>query len=153
LTGIALPTLTLPQARSEWWYFWIVNGMVFFANLPDFRLPGRGHSSYLVSHGIFVVALLAALLALFLLWPTFNARVGRRVLIAWSSHILLDSMYKHGQGIAVFWPFSDAHLAMPVAWFETIRLPRPAVITIFACSRLKQWSSGQSWSAVSGFGA
>jgi hypothetical protein len=35
----------------------------------------------------------------------------------------LDSLYNHGRGIAIFWPFSDAHLAMPVPWFETISLP------------------------------
>ena len=43
--------------------------------------------------------------------------------IAWLSHLPLDSMYAHGQGIAIFWPFSDAHLAMPVSWFETLNLP------------------------------
>jgi hypothetical protein len=43
--------------------------------------------------------------------------------IAWLSHLPLDSMYSHGMGIAIFWPFSDAHLAMPVPWFETVSLP------------------------------
>ena len=127
LTGIAIAALTLPQAQSRRWYFFIGAGFVFFANLPDYPLPGWGHNSYLVSHSVFVTALLAALLGLLLLWPTFQAGVGKRVLVAWSaawfSHMLLDSMYNHGQGIAVFWPLSDAHLAMPVSWFETIRLP------------------------------
>jgi len=70
---------------------------------------------------------LSSLLALLLYWPIVNEQVGAKVLAAWSiawfSHLLLDSMYAHGQGIAIFWPFSDAHLAMPVSWFETIRLP------------------------------
>ena len=127
LTGIAIAALTLPQAQSRRWYFFIGAGFVFFANLPDYPLPGWGHNSYLVSHSVFVTALLAALLGLLLLWPTFQAGVGKRVLVAWSaawfSHMLLDSMYNHGQGIVVFWPLSDAHLAMPVSWFETIRLP------------------------------
>jgi membrane-bound metal-dependent hydrolase YbcI (DUF457 family) len=127
LIGIAIAALTLPQAQTRRWYFFIGAGFVFFANLPDYPLPGWGHNSYLVSHSIFVTALLAALLGLLLLWPTFQAGVGKRVLVAWSaawfSHMLLDSMYNHGQGIAIFWPLSDAHLAMPVSWFETIRLP------------------------------
>jgi hypothetical protein len=37
--------------------------------------------------------------------------------------MVLDSMYAHGRGIAVFWPFSDAHLALPVPWFETLNIP------------------------------
>ncbi len=127
LTGMAIAALTLPQAQSRRWYIFIVAGFVFFANLPDYPLPGWGHNSYLVSHSIFVTVLLASLMALLLLWPTFQAGVGKRVLIAWSvawfSHMLLDSMYNHGQGIAIFWPFSEAHLAMPVSLFETIRLP------------------------------
>ncbi len=71
--------------------------------------------------------LLASLLALLLLWPAFNEQVGRRVMLAWSvtwlAHMPLDSLYNHGQGIAIFWPFSNAHLAMPVPWFETISWP------------------------------
>jgi hypothetical protein len=43
--------------------------------------------------------------------------------IAWFSHLPLDSIYAHGQGIAIYWPFSDAYLAMPVSWFETLSLP------------------------------
>ena len=127
LTGMAIAALILPQAQPRRWYIFIVAGFVFFANLPDYPLPGWGHNSYLVSHSIFVTALLASLTGLLLLWPTFQAGVGKRVLIAWSvawfSHMLLDSMYNHGQGIAIFWPFSEAHLAMPVSWFETLRIP------------------------------
>jgi len=124
---MAIAALALPQAQSRRWYLWMLFAFGFFANLPDYPLPGWGHVSYHVSHSIFVTALLAALMALLLLWPTFHERVGRRVLVAWSiawfSHMVLDSMYNHGQGIAIFWPVSDAHLAMPVTWFETVRLP------------------------------
>jgi membrane-bound metal-dependent hydrolase YbcI (DUF457 family) len=104
---------------------------VAFANLSDFPLPGWGHSAYHVSHSIFVTALLASLMALLLFWPTFHAKVGVNVIAAWSiawlSHLPLDSMYAHGQGIAIFWPFSNAHLAMPVPWFETVTLPARSV--------------------------
>jgi hypothetical protein len=43
--------------------------------------------------------------------------------LTWLSHMVLDSMYNHGLGIGVFWPFSDAHLVLPVPWFETLSWP------------------------------
>jgi membrane-bound metal-dependent hydrolase YbcI (DUF457 family) len=39
---------------------------------------------------------------------------------AWLSHLLLDSFYNHGKGIAIFWPFSAARLTLPVRWFSTV---------------------------------
>jgi membrane-bound metal-dependent hydrolase YbcI (DUF457 family) len=127
LTGLSIAVLTLPRGRSLGWYLLIGHFFVFFANVPDFPLPGWGHDSYQVSHSIFLTTLLAALMALLLLLPKFNARVGMGVVVAWTaawfSHMLLDSMYSHGQGIGIFWPFSDTHLALPVPWFDTLRWP------------------------------
>lgn len=100
---------------------------ILFANLPDFPFPGWGHSNYHVSHSLFVTLLLSSLLGLLLLWPKIREQLRGKVLLAWSlawlSHMPLDSLYNHGRGIAIFWPFSDAHLAMPVAWFSTITWP------------------------------
>ena len=131
LTGLSIAMLTLPRGQSRRWYITAAAIFVFFANVADFPLPGWGHSAYHVSHSIFVTALLAALMALFLFWPTFHAKVGAKVIAAWSiawlSHLPLDSMYAHGQGIAIFWPFSEAHLAMPIPWFETVTLPARTV--------------------------
>jgi len=130
LTGLSLAVLTLPRRQSRRWY--VLTGLlfVFFSNVPDFPLPGWGHSSYQVSHSVVVTLLLASLLALLLLWPTFHAHVGGRVIVAWSaawlSHMVLDSMYAHGRGIAILWPFSDVHLTMAVPWFETLFLPSPS---------------------------
>ena len=46
--------------------------------------------------------------------------------LAWFSHLLLDSFYGHGLGVALLWPLSDARLALPIAWFETWRgMPPP----------------------------
>jgi membrane-bound metal-dependent hydrolase YbcI (DUF457 family) len=126
LTGLSLAVLTLPPKQSRRWY--VLTGLcfIFFANIPDIPLPGWGHGFYRVSHSVFVTLLLASLLALLLLWPRFRVLVGGRVIVAWSatwlSHMVLDSMYAHGRGIAIFWPFSDAHLAMPVPWFETLHV-------------------------------
>ena len=127
LTGLSIAALTLPPGRSRSWYVLASICFVAVANAPDFPFPGWGHSAYHISHSVFVTVLLSTLLALLLYWPTFSERVGVRVIAAWSiawlSHLPLDSMYAHGQGIAIYWPFSDAHLAMPVSWFETLSLP------------------------------
>lgn len=127
LSGVSIAVLTLPRGKSLLWYLFFGHMFVFFANLPDLPLPGWGHSSYQVSHSIFLAALLASLLALLLLLPTFNEKVGKSIVIAWAvawlSHMLLDSLYAHGLGIGIFWPFSNAHLALPVPWFETLRWP------------------------------
>ncbi len=127
LTGLSLAALTLPPGQSRRWYVLTTVVFVAFANVADFPLPGWGHNAYHISHSLFVTILLASLMALLLLWPTFNARVGAKVIAAWSiawlSHLPLDSMYAHGQGIGIFWPFSETHLAMPVSWFETVTLP------------------------------
>jgi hypothetical protein len=37
--------------------------------------------------------------------------------------MLLDALYNHGRGIGIFWPLSDAHLILPVPWFETLTWP------------------------------
>ncbi len=127
LAGLSIAALTLPKGRSLLWYLLVGHLFIFFANVPDFPLPGWGHASYQVSHSIFVTMLLASTLGLLMFIPGFNSRVGFRVLVLWSltwlSHMVLDSMYNHGLGIGVFWPFSDAHLVLPVPWFETLSWP------------------------------
>ena len=142
MTGLSLAVLTLPRAQSIRWYLLTGLCFVFFANVPDFSLPGWGHGAYHISHSVFVTLLLASLLAMLLLLPTFRVSVGRRVVVAWSaawlSHMVLDSIYAHGRGIAIFWPFSDAHLAMPIPWFETLSLPVRSVhnLRVFAIEAL-----------------
>ena len=76
---------------------------------------------------MFVTALLTSLLSMLVLLPRFDRTVGARIVAAWAftwlSHMFLDSLYAHGAGIGIFWPFSNAHLALPVPWFETLRWP------------------------------
>ena len=80
-----------------------------------------------MSHSVFVTGLLASAMALLLLVPGFDSRVGGKVIVLWSlawmSHMVLDAIYNHGLGIGVFWPFSDAHLVLPLPWFETLTWP------------------------------
>ena len=55
------------------------------------------------------------------------------------SHLLLDTFYNHGNGLAMFWPASEATLAFPIPWFETIKSPLASVQNLktfaieFAC--------------------
>jgi membrane-bound metal-dependent hydrolase YbcI (DUF457 family) len=44
-------------------------------------------------------------------------------MITWLSHLLLDSFYNHGYGVAIFWPFSTARLALPMPWFSVVTEP------------------------------
>lgn len=38
--------------------------------------------------------------------------------LAWYSHLLLDTLYNHGYGLAMFWPVSDRSIALPVPWLS-----------------------------------
>ena len=127
VTGLSIAVLVLPTGRSLLWYLLVGHFFVFFANVPDFPLPNWGHASYQVSHSIFVTGLLASLMALLLLNPAFNRQVGAKIVfwwaVTWLGHMVLDSMYNHGNGIGIFWPFSDTHLVLPLPWFETLTWP------------------------------
>ena len=41
--------------------------------------------------------------------------------VAWLSHLLLDCLYSHGRGLAIWWPVSHARLALPLPWFDTLQ--------------------------------
>jgi hypothetical protein len=127
LTGLSIAALALPAGRSLTWYFLIGHLFILFANIPDLPLPGWGHSQYQISHSLFVTALLAAPLWLLRLVPGFDEKVSARVLVLWTltwlSHMVLDSLYSHGNGIGIYWPFSDAHLSLPIPWFHTLTWP------------------------------
>ena len=127
LVGLSIAALTLPKGRSLTWYLLVVHLFILFANLPDLPLPGWGHANYEVSHSFFVTMLFASTLGLLALVPGVDSAIGFRVLVFWSlawlSHMVLDAMYNHGLGIGVFWPFSEAHLVLPVPWFETLTWP------------------------------
>ena len=127
LAGLSIAVLTLPRGRSLLWYLLVGHFFIFFANVADFPLPGWGHASYQVSHSIFLTGLLASIMALFLFHSKFNEQVGARIVFFWSitwlTHMVLDALYNHGQGIGIFWPFSNAHLALHLPWFDTLTWP------------------------------
>ncbi|MEM9185278.1 MAG: metal-dependent hydrolase [Planctomycetota bacterium] len=95
------------------------------ANVPDLPLPGWGHDRYQVSHSVFVAAaVLGGIAVAGVAAPSWrNALGGWRayavLAVAWLSHLLLDTFYNHGRGVALLWPVSDARLALPIPWFAT----------------------------------
>lgn len=127
LTGLSIGVLCLPGGKRWWWIVLFLNAFIGLSNIPDWPFPFWGHNRYEVSHSLFVNTGLAALLVLAIgAYGAIRRRVGGwRVLVCggltWVGHLLLDTLYNHGQGLAMFWPFSEASLALPLPWFSTLR--------------------------------
>lgn len=126
LTGVAIGVLSLPKKTTVRWK--IVYFIVFmvFPNIPDIRIKYWGHHRYNISHSIFTnLFLIVVLVILFAILKPLHRHIRTyRVVIggvfAWLSHLLLDSFYNHGNGIAIYWPFSQARLVLPIPWFSVV---------------------------------
>ncbi|MBT3315884.1 MAG: hypothetical protein HN390_14850 [Anaerolineae bacterium] len=132
LTGIAIGTVFIPEKKEPRWRFIFFFIFSLLALIPDFRIKYWGHHRYFISHSIFInmIGILVVTLFLFSQKELFTKLGGWKVLLggslAWVSHLLLDTFYNHGKGLAMFWPFSDARLALPISWFSVVKnLPRP----------------------------
>ncbi len=131
LVGASIGLLAASSSAGRWMKLAIIAAFVVLANIPDAHLPGWGHDRYDISHSIFVNAGLIAVIGTGLaLLPRLRRRIGGSRIIfggaaAWLSHLLLDSFYNHGLGVAIFWPLSSVRLALPLPWFETLRRPFP----------------------------
>ncbi len=124
LTGAALGLLATPAGAGRGRLLATLVAFAALANIPDLPLPGWGHSRYDISHSVFVNLPLALVLALALWrWRGLRLRVTLLGAAAWCSHLLLDSMYNHGKGVAIFWPLSAGRLALPLPWFSTAHGP------------------------------
>jgi len=127
LTGMAIGVLCLPGGKRWWWVVIYLHFFIALANIPDWPFPFWGHNHYDVSHSLFVTTGLAALLVLGVGYfrTTRELAGGWRVVICggltWISHLFLDTLYNHGKGLAMFWPISDARLALPLPWYSTLR--------------------------------
>ncbi len=105
------------------------------ANIPDVEVQGWGHYRYNVSHSLIVT--LACILLAMIVFKTVALLTKRRFdwwlilfgSFAWLSHLLLDTFYNHGQGIGLFWPLSDARVALPIPWFEVVQVIPPPITT------------------------
>jgi membrane-bound metal-dependent hydrolase YbcI (DUF457 family) len=142
LTGAAIGVLCLPRGSSATHKAIHIAAFALLANLPDLPFPGWSHDRYEISHSLFVNVLLIVLVAAGLFFmPRARAGLGGWQVaaagaLAWLSHLLLDTFYNHGGGLAMFWPVSEARLAFPIAWFSIVQGPpfpiTPATWRIFA---------------------
>jgi hypothetical protein len=131
LFGATLALAGRPSTASAKEAAALVLAAVVCANIPDFPLPGWGHERYRFSHSVFVglagiltvaivLAILSRLRTLLGGWRSFLICAA-----AWLSHYLLDSFYNHGKGIAIFGPFSEARLNLPIPWFSIVGKDTP----------------------------
>lgn len=122
LTGLTIGYLAAPNRNPK--TTWLA-ATAFFANASDLPFPYWGHDRYDISHSIFstTVAIVVVVVLSKRLYPV-TRRLAAACAIAWYSHLLLDTLYNHGQGLAMFWPISKARIAMPIPWFNTLSLER-----------------------------
>ncbi len=101
-SALAMPFLDTPRAKVC-----LAFTCIALANLPDWPLPNWGHDAYRISHSLFMNSLILVSLAFVvslipLLRRAIHPWVAVFVCLAWLSHLLLDSFYRHGHGVAVF---------------------------------------------------
>ena len=124
LVGATIGVALWPQFEGRRQRTALLLGMVVAANIPDLPLPYWGHDRYYVSHSVFCGLLVATVIYLGMrASPLGSQPVAHRVIffataLALSSHYLLDTFYNHGKGLAMFWPFSKARVALPIPWFS-----------------------------------
>jgi membrane-bound metal-dependent hydrolase YbcI (DUF457 family) len=123
LMGATIGVLSMPRSADKKHRIAHIAAFLFLAVIPDLPFKGWGHDRYYFSHSLFVTLLLILLVGLaFLFLKELRSKLGDwPVLIggalAWLSHLLLDSFYNQGKGIMIYWPFSEARLALPIPWF------------------------------------
>ena len=124
LTGAAIGVLSMSKVTTAKQKTAHITAFMLIATIPDWPFKGWGHDQYYLSHSLFAALLLIFLMVMILM-------ISRKLRIwiggwtvaaggsfAWLSHLLLDSFYNHGKGIAIYWPFSKARLALPIPWFD-----------------------------------
>ena len=134
LIGATLAVLFSPAVLYARRKVIIIGAFIFVAYILVLPLPGWGHWQYHISHSVFVNLLLIVPTVLVMLYLKYAKNVGSyaiifAVTVAWLSHFVLDSLYNHGQGIGIYWPFSDNKLALPISWFSTLQAT-PAVFSV-----------------------
>jgi len=137
LTGAAIGMVAMPDypRKSQKTIHLLVFALL--ATVPDWPFKNWGHELYYFSHSIFINLLFIGLgwVILFItprLWKKYSLdsetwQVSWQLMLggslAWLSHLLLDTFYNHGKGLMMFWPVSDARLALPVPWLAVASRP------------------------------
>ncbi len=131
--GVTIAVIVMPGGFSARRKVGTIGAFILLANTPDLPFPGWGHDRYDISHSLFTTGVLSGLLAAaFLLVGRLKEWAGGVRIVwggvaAWVSHLLLDTTYNHGHGLKVFWPFSDASVALTLPWFETLKVSLPTI--------------------------
>jgi hypothetical protein len=126
LAGLAFGVLCLPSSPSKVGCAIQLAAFMVLANIPDMPVPYWGHARYDISHSMFVnLMLFLPMLAVTVGFQLAGWTTLRLAMAAWLSHLVLDALYNHGQGVGIFWPFSAATLALPISWFSV--LPNPVL--------------------------
>ena len=131
LTGIAIGVACLPEAKSTRWKTVHLAVFALLALVPDFRFQYWGHHRYYISHSIFMnLLIIIHILLVFICLKEFREKLGGWSVViggvlAWLSHLLLDTFYNHGKVLLMFWPFSEARLALSIPWFSVVEKPPP----------------------------
>jgi hypothetical protein len=124
ITGAAIGILCMPKNGTTRQRLSHVAAFMLIATIPDWPFKNWGHDRYYLSHSLFVTLLFISLwFTTFFFSKALRKKLGDWPVImggslAWLSHLLLDSFYNHGKGIAIYWPFSTARLALPIPWFD-----------------------------------
>lgn len=129
LAGVAIGVLCMPDFAYRRHRFKHLALFAGAATLPDWPFPCWGHVRYDISHSLFVT-ILSILIFAMIYSLTASGRDGRGwnffgcIALAWLSHLLLDSFYNHGYGVAIYYPFSQGRLILPVPWLSVAIDPR-----------------------------
>lgn len=121
LTGLTIGYLAVPRATPTKTKFTLLAAIATLASAPDWPLPYWGHFRYEISHSLLMTTIGTMLLSLILTWrfrwnPPVTLRVIIGMVLAWYSHLLLDSFYNHGYGVYISWPWQRARFALPIPW-------------------------------------
>ena len=137
ITGAAMGVLCAPSKINIKQRLLHLTAFMLIATIPDWPFKNWGHDRYYFSHSLFVTLLLISpFFIAFLFSKKLRKKAGDWPVIifgslAWLSHLLLDSFYNHGKGVAIYWPLSKARLALPIPWFDVGTGPLAHLIQVF----------------------
>lgn len=130
ITGAAISVLSVPNRITPRQRTIYTIVFMLLATVPDWPFKNWGHDRYYLSHSLFVTLLFLMLLFIaFYFLRDLRQKIGGA--LAWLSHLLLDSFYNHGEGVAIYWPVSSASLALPIPWFEVGTGPLAHLMRVF----------------------
>ena len=130
MVGASVGVLCMPALDKLHQRVFILVATSAMASLPDWPIPNWGHFNLAFSHSIIVngTAIMCLVVGFYLQGALLRQR-HRRVIIgliaAWLSHFLLDTLYVDSQ-LAMFWPFNEPTVSIPVPWLKTLpHVPPP----------------------------